>query len=130
MSLDRTEHATRLIHKIKFDCVYGKIFFLIEPSSELPKSTCHLLRVPLTLESVWNLDPSLFFSTSVVSLVMFCVRLLSEVMILLSDHHEIKKFFKLFSSRQFISVSCRFIFSHLQAHYFCKFFLIHFMNYE
>ena len=56
-----------LLYKIKFYCVYGKMFFL-------SKSTSHLLSVPITLECVdvlsWFIS---FFSTSIVSLMMFCV---------------------------------------------------------
>ena len=67
MSLNRNEHTAGLLHKIKFYCVYGKTFFLInhflvEEDYELSKSTCNLLSVSLTLDaSEFCLNPSLFF---------------------------------------------------------------------
>ena len=59
----------------------------------MSKSTTHLLSMLLTLECVRILSWSIsffqfqFFSFSIVSLIMFCVRLLSELIILLSIHH-------------------------------------------
>ena len=62
--------------------------FLAAENYELSQSTSHLLSVPLTPECVRNLSLSIsFFSNSIVSLMMFCVRLLSELMILFSAHH-------------------------------------------
>ena len=48
------------------------IHFLVVEDYELSKRTIFIY---------------LFFSTAIVSLMLFCVRLLSEVMILLSTHH-------------------------------------------
>ena len=87
MCFDRIEHATGLLHKI-FYCffLFFLSHFLAVEDDELSQSTNHLLSVPLTLEYArilpW-LGPSLFFSTSVASLMVFCVRLLSELVILL-----------------------------------------------
>ena len=91
MSFDRTEHITGLLHKIKFYIVHGKMFLLIDSfhcsrrveDYELPKSTSHVLSVPL----IWNapvcyLDPSLFFNC-----LPDDVLFLSELMIMLSNHH-------------------------------------------
>ena len=88
MSFDWIEHTTGLFHKIKFCFVCGKIFsllshFLIAKDYELSKSTRHLVSVPLTLKCVLIY---LFFHTSIVSLMMFCVGFLSELIILLSIH--------------------------------------------
>ena len=58
----------------------------------MPKSTSHILSVPLNLEclnmEIWNLDPSFFSSTLIVCIIImqFCVRLLSKLMIMLSTH--------------------------------------------
>ena len=57
MSFGRIEHATGLLHKIKFCIVYGKMFFLlihflVADDYEFPKSASHILSVPLTLECV------------------------------------------------------------------------------
>ena len=59
MSFDRIEHTTGLFHKIKFYTIYGMvrcffllIYFLVVEDYELPKSTSHVLSVPLTLECV------------------------------------------------------------------------------
>ena len=60
--------------------------FLAVEDYELAKSTI-LVSVPLTPEwSEFYLDPSLFSSILTFSLMMFCVRLLPELMILLSTH--------------------------------------------
>ena len=61
-------------------CFLLLIHFLVVEDYELPKSTSHILSVPLTLECVNHLDLSLF-STLIVSSIMFCVNLLSELMI-------------------------------------------------
>ena len=63
--------------------------FLVAENYELSKSTSHHLSVPcLSLECLRILSWSIsFFSTLIISLIMFCVRLLSELMILLSSHH-------------------------------------------
>ena len=73
---------------------YGKFFLLVESflisrrlQYELPKSTSHLLSVPLTPECVRILSYPSFFSTSIISLVKFCVRLISELIMLLSTNH-------------------------------------------
>ena len=56
--------------------------------NKLFKKTSHLVSVLLTLECVriptWYIS---FLSTPVVSLMMFCVRFLTELMIRLSNHH-------------------------------------------
>ena len=76
--------------KLSFIVFMVKFFFLLSnflvvEDYELYKSTSHLLSVQLTLEYVRILTWSIFFfSTSIVSLMVFCVRLLSELMILLS----------------------------------------------
>ena len=59
------------------------ILFLVVEDYELPKSTSHILSVPLNLERV-RIDPYLFSPFLIVFLMMFCVRLLSELMIMLS----------------------------------------------
>ena len=51
------EHTTGLFQKFKFYVVYGKFFillidFLVVEDYELPKSTSHILKVPLNLECV------------------------------------------------------------------------------
>ena len=66
MSFDRIGHTIGILHKIKFYCVYGKIFFslshfLLVEDYDLSKSTSHLLTVPLTLECVGILPWSIFF---------------------------------------------------------------------
>ena len=67
MSFDRIGHTIDLLHKIKFHCVYGSaITFGIRHNS---------------------IFVFLFFSASIVSLMMICGRLQSELMILLSIHH-------------------------------------------
>ena len=64
--------------------------FLVVEDYELSQSTSHLLSVPLSLECVRILSLFISFSsTSIVSLMMFCVRLLSELMILSSAYHVI-----------------------------------------
>ena len=68
-------------------CLFLLIYFLVTEGYELPKSTSHILSVPL----IWNasefyLDPSLSSPTLIVTLMMFCVRLLSELMRMLSTH--------------------------------------------
>ena len=65
------------------------IHFLVVEDYELCKITSYILSVPLTLECVKILSSSIsfFFSTLIVSMMMFCVRLKSELMILLSTHH-------------------------------------------
>ena len=58
MSFEVIEHTTGLFEKFKFDVVYDKMFFillidfLVVGDYELPKSTSHILRVPLNLECV------------------------------------------------------------------------------
>ena len=63
-------------------CSFLLIHFLVVEEYELPKSTSHVLNVPLTLES-WFIS---FFSALIVSLMMFCGKLLSELVLLLSTH--------------------------------------------
>ena len=51
MPFDRLGHTTGLLHKIKFYCVYGKIFFLLSQflvaeDHELSQSTSNLLSLP------------------------------------------------------------------------------------
>ena len=66
------------------------IHFLVVEDYELPKSTSHILSVPLNLEclnmEIWNLDPFFFSPILTVCIMMFCVRLLSRLMIMLSTH--------------------------------------------
>ena len=57
MSFEVIKHTTGLFQKFKFYVVYGKFFillidFLVVEDYELPKSTSHVLRVPLNLECV------------------------------------------------------------------------------
>ena len=67
MSYDRIGHTIDLLHKIKFHCVYGSaITFGISHNS---------------------IFVFLFFSASIVSLMMICGKLQSELIILLSIHH-------------------------------------------
>ena len=65
------------------------IHFLAVEDYEFVKSKSHIISGPLTQKCIkilsWSI--SLFFSTLIVPLMMFCVRLLSELMILLSTHH-------------------------------------------
>ena len=66
MCFDRIDYATGLLHKIKFilfmvRCFFLLIHFLVVEYYELPKSTSHILSVPLTLDCVRVLNPSLFF---------------------------------------------------------------------
>ena len=66
--------------------------FIVVEDHDLSQSSHYLLRVALTLEYIRILSWSIsFFSTSVVSLIMSCVRLLSELMILVSIQH-VKKY--------------------------------------
>ena len=65
-------------------------FFSLNPSlvvedNEFPKSTSHLLHVSCMCRN--SILIHLFVSTSVISLMMFYVKLLSELMILLSTQH-------------------------------------------
>ena len=85
------EHTPGILHKIKLYIVYGKMFlfcllinFLVEEDYELPKCTSQILSVPLTLEILIHH----FFSSLIALLRIFCVRLLPELMKLLSPHHE------------------------------------------
>ena len=65
--------------------------FLLVEDHEFSQSTSHLLSVLLTLEDVRILSWSISsFSTSIVSLMVFCEKLLSELMILVSTHHVAK----------------------------------------
>ena len=93
MSFDSIKHTNGLFHKIKFYIVYDKIFlllihFLVVEDYEFPKSTSHVLIVPLTLEYVrilpWSISFVFYFNCLP---MMFCVRLLSELIILLPTHH-------------------------------------------
>ena len=96
---DRIEHTPGLLHKIKFYCVYGKVLWL-----------CFFSEMFLSSRRLWlvwkNKSSSkcainsgkcqnyiliyLFFSILIVSRMMFCVRLLSKLVILLSTHHVVK----------------------------------------
>ena len=88
MPLDRIEHATGLLYKIKFYIVYGKMFFLIDSFlSSIRLWVVFEVYDWLSNASEFYHDPYLFSSTLIVSLMMFCVRLLSELLILLSTHH-------------------------------------------
>ena len=70
MSFDGRDHASGLFLKIKFYIVYGKIlmvryflfiYFLVVEDYELPKSTSHVLSVPLNLECIRILSWSMSF---------------------------------------------------------------------
>ena len=93
MSLDKIELTTGLFHITKFYCFYGKIFLLIEQFfsswklcvvSKYKSSSKCAINSEMCQKSIFI---HLFFSNSIVSLMMFCIRLLSELMILLSTHH-------------------------------------------
>ena len=64
-------------------CFFLLIHFIVVEDYELSQSTIHLLSVPSALEYARILSWSIFFffSTSVVFLMQFCVRLLPELMI-------------------------------------------------
>ena len=87
------EHIAGFFFKLSFILFMGRCFFLlvhflVVEDYELPKSTSHILSVPLNLELVRILSyPSLFSPTLIFSVMMFCVRLLSELMIMLSTHY-------------------------------------------
>ena len=73
LTWDSIEHANCFLHKIKFQCVYVRMFFLIESflveeNYELSKSRSHILSVSLTLLYIGILSWSL-------SLV-FCIKFL------------------------------------------------------
>ena len=82
-----------LFTKQKFYIILVRSCFLLVnflEDYELPKSTHHILSVPLILECVKTLSWSIsFFPSFTVSLIMFCIRcsVLSELIILLSTHH-------------------------------------------
>ena len=71
-------------------CFFLLIHFLVVEEYELSRSARHILSVALTLECVrvlcWSIS---FSSTLTVSLVIFCVRLLSELMHLIWTHHHV-----------------------------------------
>ena len=57
MSFDGIKHSAGLLYKIKFYLFIVRRFFLlihflVVEDHESPKSTCHVLHVPLTLECV------------------------------------------------------------------------------
>ena len=71
MSFDRIEHVIGLLLKIKFYIIYGKtflwlVYFLVVEVYELPKSTSHVLNVPLTLECIkilsWSISLWFYFN--------------------------------------------------------------------
>ena len=76
-----------------YEIVYGNTFFFlliyfsVVEDFQLPKTSSYVISLPLTMEFIRNFNPSLLCSTLIVSLMMFCVRLLSELMKLLSTHH-------------------------------------------
>ena len=71
-------------------CFFLLIHFLVVEEYELSRSARHILSVALTLECVRVLRWSISFSSTLtVSLVMFCVRLLSELMHLIWTHHHV-----------------------------------------
>ena len=66
MSFDGIEHAAGLLHKVKFLLFMVRYFFLLIHSLivedyESPKSTSHVLSIPLNLESVRILSWSISF---------------------------------------------------------------------
>ena len=59
-------NTTGLLHKIKFYCVFGKMFFLMRhflvvEDYKLSKRTSHILSEPLTLERIRILSWRIFF---------------------------------------------------------------------
>ena len=90
MSFGMIEHATGLLHKIRFFVFLVRCFlsqFLVFKYFELSKSRSHLVSVPLNLGYVRILSWSIsFFPISIVSLMILCVTLLSELII----HHMTK----------------------------------------
>ena len=90
MSFGMIEHATGLLHKIRFFVFLVRCFlsqFLVFKYFELSKSRSHLASVPLNLGYVRILSWSIsFFPISIVSLMILCVTLLSELII----HHMTK----------------------------------------
>ena len=69
-------------------CFFLLIHLLVVEDYESPKSASHILSVPLTLNaSEFYLDPCLSSPILIVSLMIYCVRLLSELIIMLSTHH-------------------------------------------
>ena len=69
-------------------CCFLLIHFLVVEDHKLSKCTSHIINVSLTLECVTILSwPISSFSASFVSLMMFWLRLLSNLMILVSTHH-------------------------------------------
>ena len=96
MFFDRIKHNTDLLHKIRFNCIYGEMFLLIESFLSSRRVELWVVKCQPYCECVINSGMHqiftlihLFFSTSIVSLIMFCVRLLFELTILLSIHRVI-----------------------------------------
>ena len=79
MSFYRIGHTDGVLNKIKFYCVYGEMFFHIEPFL----SSRRLWVVSIFINSGISQISVLvqLFSTSIVAQMTFCVRLLSELMI-------------------------------------------------
>ena len=59
-------------------CFFLLSHFLVVEDYQLSQSASHL-RVPLTMEYVKILSWSISFCTFIVSLIMFCVRLLADL---------------------------------------------------
>ena len=90
---DRAYYWVGFFNKLSFILFMIRHFFLliqflVVEDYELPKSTSHILSVPLNLEYVRILSWSISFSPTLnVSLMMFYVRLLSELIIMLFTYH-------------------------------------------
>ena len=65
-----------------YKIVYGNTFFFlliyfsVVEDFQLPKTASYVISLPLTMEFIRNFNQSLLCSTLIVSLMMFCVRLL------------------------------------------------------
>ena len=99
MFIDRLEHATGLLHKLKFFLAYRTIFFLIETCFRNGKLLVVFNKYKynfkkyksLTSKYIRSLSRSIsFLSTSVMSPIIFPVILLSKRMVLLSTHQVTK----------------------------------------
>ena len=84
----KKEQTTGLFILFIVRCFFLLIHLLVVEDYESPKSASHILSVPLTLNaSEFYLDPCLSSPILIVSLMIYCVRLLSELIIMLSTHH-------------------------------------------
>ena len=65
-------------------CFFLLIHFLVVEEYELPRILSHILTANYTITKSLS---SLFSPTLIIVSLMFCVRLLSQLMIMLSNHH-------------------------------------------